>query len=107
MNNLKLKGVGLSCQGSQCLCPTGSLWFWSPYSNKCVQCPAGWSIYTDRCYYYTTQLVTWSEARDACKSYGGYLIIVDDNTEYNRLITFYKETNLFSVWVLNLIFYII
>ena len=93
------KGVGLSCQGNQCLCPSGSQWFWSPYSTKCVQCPSGWTIYTDRCYYYTSATTTWSGANSICTNAGGYLIIIDDNTEYSRLVSFYQSSGAAALWV--------
>ena len=92
--------VGLSCQDGKCLCPTGSQWFWSPYSKKCVSCPTGWTVYTDRCYYYTKNTTTWPNAKNFCQLAGGYLIIVDDNSEYNRLVAFYKASGATSLWVL-------
>ena len=89
----------MSCQSGQCLCPSGSQRFWSPYSDKCVQCPAGWTIYTDRCYYYTTATRTWSGAQAYCQSVGGYLMIVDDDSEYSRLVSFYSSSGAGSLWV--------
>ena len=90
----------MSCQGGQCLCPSGSNWFWSPYSNKCVGCPSGWTIYTDRCYYYTSTTTTWDGAKTTCQNAGGYLIIIDDNSEYSRLVSFYQASGAAALWVI-------
>ena len=96
---MKLKGVSLSCQSGLCRCPAGSTWFWSTYSSQCVSCPAGWTVYIDRCYYYTTATDTWSGAQSQCQSAGGYLIIVNDQSEYDRLVAFYQSSGAPALWV--------
>ena len=79
--------------------------FWSFNNKKCNRCPNGWTIYTDHCYLATkSQLKTWLEANEACKSLNlkSHLMVVNDQSEFEMLTKFFSTTfgdRLGSLWV--------
>nr|XP_006813569.1 PREDICTED: macrophage mannose receptor 1-like [Saccoglossus kowalevskii] len=45
------------------------------------RCPAGWSVYLNRCYYMNDKdgSITWSDAKTACEDKGGMLVVIDSS----------------------------
>ena len=60
-------------------------------SLTCVQCPAGWQIYYNHCYYVGTTAMTWDNALAECQKYGATLMVVRNQQEYNLLYNYYLQ----------------
>ncbi|XP_072020400.1 macrophage mannose receptor 1-like [Amphiura filiformis] len=44
-------------------------------------CPAGWTAYQSSCYWFNTNALTWSDAKQDCQSQGAHLVVINDRYE--------------------------
>nr|XP_057946099.1 C-type lectin domain family 12 member B-like [Doryrhamphus excisus] len=50
--------------------------------GTCGKCPQEWNFFNNSCYFFSlTQKKTWMASRDYCISYGGNLVVIDDQNE--------------------------
>ncbi len=55
--------------------------------KTCIDCPVGWSIYQDSCFYIERSVsISWSDARQQCVNRGGELLTFEDENFYNYWI---------------------
>ncbi|CAF4251729.1 unnamed protein product, partial [Adineta steineri] len=74
----------LICNGSICICAGGTAygtWFWN--GTMCILCPTGWINYGLYCYYNSQLPATQPVARTYCQKYGGDLLYIEDQTEFD------------------------
>ncbi|CAF0755410.1 unnamed protein product [Adineta steineri] len=74
----------LICNGSICICAGGTAygtWFWN--GTMCILCPTGWINYGLYCYYNSQLPATQPVARTYCQKYGGDLLYIQDQTEFD------------------------
>jgi len=63
-------------------------------------CPSSFTVYSGRCYATITgSLLTWDQAQNDCVAKGGYLMIINNQAEYDLLLTFYAASGAGRVWV--------
>jgi hypothetical protein len=63
-------------------------------------CPNSFTVYSGRCYSTITgTLLTWADAQTYCVNNGGYLMIINNQAEYDLLLTFYAASGAGRVWV--------
>uniref|UniRef100_W5MMB5 C-type lectin domain-containing protein n=1 Tax=Lepisosteus oculatus TaxID=7918 RepID=W5MMB5_LEPOC len=55
----------------------------------CVCCPEGWKQFKSKCYYFSTDLLNWTDSRAACRKQGADLLTIRTQEEqefiWNRL----------------------
>ncbi|KAM9331906.1 collectin-12-like isoform 2-T2 [Pholidichthys leucotaenia] len=66
---------GPSSQQDEAIAPT----VWAP------GCPAGWEKYKDKCYFFSSELHTFDDARESCDFQSASLLIVNDMEEQKWL----------------------
>lgn len=93
-----VQGYSFVCVSGRCLCDTNPRVFWSSDHNKCITCPVGWDITNGRCYRKYTTALTWSAAKTACIAQGGYLLISNNQNEFNNLLNYFSGSDF---WVRN------
>ncbi|KAL2080474.1 hypothetical protein ACEWY4_024267 [Coilia grayii] len=47
----------------------------------CTPCAELWRNHSDKCYFFSFDLMNWTESRDQCVSMGGHLVIINDQAE--------------------------
>ncbi|XP_076616950.1 uncharacterized protein LOC143339540 [Chaetodon auriga] len=47
----------------------------------CKKCPNSWRLFENKCYYFSTRVLTWSSSRAWCQTQGGDLLVVDSEPE--------------------------
>lgn len=47
----------------------------------CKKCPESWRLFENKCYYFSSRMLTWSSGRAWCRTQGGDLLIVDSEPE--------------------------
>ena len=47
-------------------------------------CSSGWTYYSGHCYFFSTDELTWQDARTSCWSSGADLFIINDQAENVR-----------------------
>lgn len=47
----------------------------------CRKCPESWQLFDNKCYYFSSRMLTWSSSRAWCQTQGGDLLIVDSEPE--------------------------
>ncbi|XP_041817961.1 CD209 antigen-like protein B [Chelmon rostratus] len=47
----------------------------------CKKCQNSWRLFENKCYYFSTRMLTWSSSRAWCQTQGGDLLIVDSEAE--------------------------
>ena len=70
-------------------------------TKSCRYCPIGWAIYNNHCYFINNNKLNWKSANSFCNAYGGFLIKINDQNEYNTLHSFSQKYSLNTFWVLN------
>ncbi|XP_052761891.1 CD209 antigen-like protein E [Mya arenaria] len=54
---------------------------WKVYVNKDAGCEEGWHSYKNSSYFYSTEDLTWYDARDSCLEMGATLAVITDEAE--------------------------
>ncbi|XP_063042876.1 C-type lectin domain family 4 member E-like [Engraulis encrasicolus] len=44
-------------------------------------CAPGWEYFKRKCYYFSTDVMNWTDSRDACVTMGGHLLILNSEAE--------------------------
>uniref|UniRef100_A0A8C4T1R2 C-type lectin domain-containing protein n=1 Tax=Erpetoichthys calabaricus TaxID=27687 RepID=A0A8C4T1R2_ERPCA len=79
---------------------TSELW-WShscsslfshPTEWQCAFCPESWLLFNTKCYYFSTNKLTWNKSRDFCTSMGGHLVIIESEEEQQSGVNFLLNT---------------
>uniref|UniRef100_A0AAQ4RPR5 C-type lectin domain-containing protein n=1 Tax=Gasterosteus aculeatus aculeatus TaxID=481459 RepID=A0AAQ4RPR5_GASAC len=47
----------------------------------CRKCLDGWRLFENKCYFFSSQTLTWSSSRSWCRTQGGDLLVVDSQPE--------------------------
>jgi hypothetical protein len=91
--------LGLSCVNDTCQCDSRTS-YWSSIQTICVDCPSGWTIYEDKCYFFYNNLSTRDDAQSMCESNGSYLVSVRTQADFEMVSGYYTQfTNNTSLWV--------
>ena len=72
---------------------------WSSDLNKCLNCPSGFTVSNGHCYYVSTGFSTWSAANSYCTSVGGYLMVLNTNSERDLLVSYYNSVGGVDLYV--------
>ncbi|XP_039645018.1 C-type lectin domain family 4 member E-like [Perca fluviatilis] len=51
------------------------------YERICKKCPDSWHQFETKCYYFSSQQLTWSSSRAWCQTRGGDLLVVNSQPE--------------------------
>uniref|UniRef100_A0A8C4T0E7 Asialoglycoprotein receptor 2-like n=1 Tax=Erpetoichthys calabaricus TaxID=27687 RepID=A0A8C4T0E7_ERPCA len=54
--------------------------------RQCVFCPESWVPFNTKCYYFSTNKLSWNDSRDNCTSMGGHLVIIESQEEQSFLL---------------------
>uniref|UniRef100_W5MKI8 C-type lectin domain-containing protein n=1 Tax=Lepisosteus oculatus TaxID=7918 RepID=W5MKI8_LEPOC len=44
-------------------------------------CPWGWELFSTKCYYFSTDALSWNYSRTACRKLGADLVVINNRTE--------------------------
>ncbi|XP_039608886.1 C-type lectin domain family 4 member C-like [Polypterus senegalus] len=66
---------------------------------QCAFCPKSWLLFNTKCYYFSTNRLTWKDSRDFCTSMGGHLVIIESEEEQNFLLNKTAKTTDNSYWI--------
>jgi hypothetical protein len=91
---------GLKCSDDgQCECSNNkNNSLWSNEFGKCLNCPQGWRLLDEKCYYLSLTLsVSWDDAQSDCQTMipNSNLMTLGNEAEFKRLVDFsrlYKAT---------------
>ncbi|XP_031440630.1 C-type lectin domain family 4 member E-like [Clupea harengus] len=50
-------------------------------------CADDWEYFDGSCYHFSTDVMNWTESRDACVTMGGHLVIINSQQEWEFLKT--------------------
>jgi hypothetical protein len=78
---------GLTCLNERCQCQSSGLRFWSSNSQTCSPCPDNWIFKNNSCYFYSDIVLTWFDARNWCKSRNSTLLLINDQTEFDFIMS--------------------
>ncbi|XP_062416239.1 asialoglycoprotein receptor 1-like [Pungitius pungitius] len=59
-------------------CPVVTPW---TKERICRKCPDSWRLFENKCYFFSSQTLTWSSSRAWCRTQGGDLLIVNSQAE--------------------------
>jgi len=48
------------------------------------KCSAGWKIFEKSCYSFSTEMMSWADAKESCADQGAHLVIVNSELEQVR-----------------------
>jgi hypothetical protein len=65
----------------------------------CLQCPVGWSVLSNRCYFISGWTTDWNGANSYCVSQSASMMVVNSQAEYDLLSGFYDASGVTQVWV--------
>jgi hypothetical protein len=82
--------LGLSCENDTCECDSRTS-YWSSIQTICVDCPSGWTIYQDKCYFVYSNLSTWDDAQSMCKSHGSNLVSMRTQADFDMVSGYYIQ----------------
>ncbi|XP_064158268.1 CD209 antigen-like protein C isoform X1 [Anguilla rostrata] len=68
----------------------------SSQSRVCEPCPQGWSPFSSKCYYFSTERKIWTDSRSDCIKRGADLVIIESEEE-QEFIT--KHTREHPYWI--------
>ncbi|XP_015193379.2 CD209 antigen-like protein B isoform X2 [Lepisosteus oculatus] len=49
--------------------------------KDCRPCPWGWELFSTKCYYFSTDALSWNYSRTACRKLGADLVVINNRTE--------------------------
>ncbi|XP_039599020.1 oxidized low-density lipoprotein receptor 1-like, partial [Polypterus senegalus] len=58
--------------------------------NTCPVCKMGWILFRSKCYFFSTNKLTWNESRDWCLAIDGQLVNIESLEEWDFFNTLYK-----------------
>ncbi|KAG6925344.1 C-type lectin domain family 4 member E-like [Chelydra serpentina] len=91
-----LKGTG-SCEEHKALPQSSAEW-------RCVLgraeekgrvwtcCPMGWEHFQSSCYYFSKDIMTWSDSETNCTGMGSHLVVINTGTEQDFILNWTKRT---------------
>ncbi|XP_053087518.1 C-type lectin domain family 6 member A-like [Pangasianodon hypophthalmus] len=62
-------------------------------NQNCKLCEEEWKSLGLKCYYFSTNKLTWTQSRDYCVEKGGHLVIITSQTEQDFVSSQIKETH--------------
>ncbi|XP_042566624.1 hepatic lectin-like [Clupea harengus] len=62
-------------------------------TRDCTPCGEGWRNNGDKCYFFSFDLMSWTQSRDECVSMGGHLVIINSQAEQIFLSSETKESH--------------
>ncbi|NP_001035128.1 immune-related, lectin-like receptor 3 isoform a [Danio rerio] len=62
-------------------------------SSGCAICAIHWTHSGEKCYYFSTVKMNWTQSRDHCVTKGGHLMIITSQAEQEFLTSNVKETH--------------
>ncbi|NP_001038207.1 immune-related, lectin-like receptor 3 isoform b [Danio rerio] len=62
-------------------------------SSGCAICAIHWTHSGEKCYYFSTVKMNWTQSRDHCVTKGGHLVIITSQAEQEFLTSNVKETH--------------
>jgi hypothetical protein len=80
--------LGLSCVNDSCQCDSRTS-FWSSIQAICIDCPSGWTIFQDKCYFAYNNLSNWDDAQFMCESDGGNLVSIRTQADFDMVSGYY------------------
>ncbi|XP_069038821.1 CD209 antigen-like protein B [Lepisosteus oculatus] len=53
----------------------------STLEEECRPCPWGWELFSTKCYYFSTDNLSWNDSRTACRKLGADLVVINSSSE--------------------------
>nr|XP_015193377.1 PREDICTED: C-type lectin domain family 4 member F-like isoform X1 [Lepisosteus oculatus] len=73
-----LNELSEKCEIVDQYCPTAN----QPLQERlCQYCPQGWELFNSKCYYFSTDKLSWTDSRKSCKTQGANLLMIDSREE--------------------------
>ena len=66
-----------------------------------ISCPQGWRAFDDYCYLASSQVLTWSQARDFCIEKGGELVKITSERENDFVLALARQraSSVKEIWI--------
>ncbi|XP_039619549.1 uncharacterized protein LOC120535657 isoform X2 [Polypterus senegalus] len=65
----------------------------------CEFCPNGWIYYNHKCYFFSKNMLNWSNSQEHCKLTGGCLVSIQDGKEQDFITQEAKRIGGFIFWI--------
>ncbi|XP_073668860.1 C-type lectin domain family 4 member E-like isoform X1 [Paramisgurnus dabryanus] len=62
-------------------------------ASSCKLCEEGWTSYAGKCYFFSSEKMTWFEARDSCTALNAHLVTINSKAVQDFLVSKIKETH--------------
>nr|XP_055075152.1 hepatic lectin-like [Misgurnus anguillicaudatus] len=62
-------------------------------ASSCKLCEEGWTSYGGKCYFFSSEKMTWFEARDLCAGSKAHLVTINSKAEQDLLVSKINETH--------------